>query len=143
MACAEIGRRLGGISERVVRYRLDRLIKQRIIEVVAVPKPKALGYSVVADVFVEVEPGAAMEVAHRLAEHEHVSYVACSLGEVDVSIQVVGHDNAEVFSLVTEVIGKTPGVRRTTTLIVPLVVKDVYQWRIPKSATAEKAVRED
>ncbi len=32
------------------------------------------------------------------------------------------------------VIGKIPGVRKTTTSIVPLVLKDVYQWRIPKAA---------
>jgi hypothetical protein len=31
------------------------------------------------------------------------------------------------------VIGKIPGVRKTTTSIVPLVLKDVYQWRIPDS----------
>jgi Lrp/AsnC family transcriptional regulator for asnA, asnC and gidA len=134
MACAEIGRRLGGISERVVRYRLDRLIQEGIIEVVAVPKPMALGYSVVADVFVEVEPGAILDVARRLAEYECVSYVACAMGEVDVSIQVVGRDNTEVFSFVTQTIAGIPGVRKTTTLIVPMVLKDVYQWRIPSSA---------
>jgi hypothetical protein len=45
----------------------------------------------------------------------------------------VAHDTAEVYRLVTEVIGKVPGVRKTTTSIVPLVLKDVYQWRIPDS----------
>jgi hypothetical protein len=33
---------------------------------------------------------------------------------------------------VTDVIRKIPGVRKTTTSIVPVVVKDVYQWRVPE-----------
>jgi Lrp/AsnC family transcriptional regulator for asnA, asnC and gidA len=110
------------------------LIQERIIEVVAIPKPKALGYDVVADVFVEVEPGAILDVARRVGEYECVSYVACAMGEVDVSIQVVGRDNTEVFSFVTQTIARIPGVRKTTTLIVPMVLKDVYQWRIPSTA---------
>jgi DNA-binding Lrp family transcriptional regulator len=57
--------------------------------------------------------------------------VACSIGETDVSIQVQARDTAEVYRFITEVIGKIPGVRKTTTSIVPLVLKDVYQWRIP------------
>ena len=33
----------------------------------------------------------------------------------------------------TEVIRKVPGVRKTVTSIVPLVLKDVYQWRVPEN----------
>jgi DNA-binding Lrp family transcriptional regulator len=57
--------------------------------------------------------------------------VACAIGETDVSAQVVAHDTGEIYRFVTEVIGRLPGVRKTTTSIVPLVIKDVYQWRIP------------
>lgn len=45
---------------------------------------------------------------------------------------------SELYSFVTEVIAKVPGLSRTTTLIVPLVLKDVYQWRIPRSILANK-----
>jgi hypothetical protein len=38
-----------------------------------------------------------------------------------------------------EVIGKMPGVRKTTTSIVPLVLKDVYQWQIPRDAIPEES----
>jgi len=87
--------------------------------------------NVAADVFIEVETGRITEVANKLLEYEWVSYVACSIGERDISAQVVARDNAEVYRFATEVIGKLPGVRKTTTSIVPLVLKDVYQWRIP------------
>ena len=133
MPAAEIARKVGDISERVIRYRIDRLVKEGIISISAIPKPLALGYSVVADVFIEVEPGLINDVATRLKDFECVSYVACAIGETDVSVQVVAHDTGEIYRFVTEVIGRTSGVRKTTTSIVPLVVKDVYQWRIPSS----------
>ena len=134
MPASEMARRIGGISERVVRYRIERIVKEGYIQISAITNPKSLGYSVTADVFLEVESGAILEVAKKASEFDCVSYVACSIGERDISIQIVGHDTSEVYQFVTEIIGKIPGVRKTTTSIVPLVLKDVYQWRIPKSA---------
>lgn len=131
MPCAEIARRIGNISERTVRYRIDTLIQAGILRISAVVHPRALGLSVTADVFLEVEPGRIMSVARRMAEFDCVTYVACSTGESDVSIQIVARDNAELYHFVTEVVANVPGVRRTTTVLLPVVLKDVYQWRIP------------
>lgn len=130
---AEIARRIGGISERSVRYRIERMVSQGIIRISAIPDPRALGFSVIADVSIEVEPGDVLQVARKLAEYACVSYVGCATGQRDVSVQIVAHDNAELYTFVTEVVGKVPGVRKTTTSIIPIVLKDVYQWHIPAS----------
>ena len=134
MPCAEIARRLGSLSERSIRYRIERLVSRGVIRISAIPSPSALGYGVVADVFIEVEPGSILDVAQHMAEYDCVSYIACSTGDRDVSIQIVAHDNAELYRFVTEVVGKVPGVRKTTTLLVPLTLKDVYEWHIPAAA---------
>lgn len=131
MQAAEIARRIGDVSERVVRYRIDNLIEKKVIRVSAIVNPKEVGMNVVADVWLEVESDSIMDVARKVAEFENVSYVACSIGETDVSVQVLAQDTTEIYRFVTEVIGKMPGVRKTTTSIVPLVIKDVFQWRIP------------
>ncbi len=56
MPAAEIARNLGGgISERMVRYRIQRLTSAGVISINAIANRQALGYSVVADVFIEVE----------------------------------------------------------------------------------------
>ena len=86
-----------------------------------------------ADVFIVVEPGQVLAVARHLSTYEQVTYVACSMGETDVSIQVVARSNEELHFFVTETIGKVTGVLRTTTMIVPLVIKNVYDWQIPQS----------
>jgi Lrp/AsnC family transcriptional regulator for asnA, asnC and gidA len=131
LPAAEIARQVGGITERVVRYRIERMVSDGVIQIRPIVNPQAFGLSTRADVVLEVESDRIMEVARKLSEYGCVSYVACSIGETDVSVQVVGKDANEIYRFVTEIIGKLPGVRKTTTSIVPIVLKDVYQWRIP------------
>ena len=140
MSCAEIARRLGDISERTVRYRIERLQAEGVIQVTAVVNTRVLGYTTVADVWLQVESDAILEVAHKMAEHECVSYVACAIGERDVSVQVLGHSTDEIYRFVTEVIGKTPGVIKATTSIVPQVLKDTHKWRVPTSTNIRTEV---
>lgn len=138
MSCADIARDIGGITERTVRYRLERLLEERVISISAIINPRALGFPVIADVFIEVEPGQVEDLAKKLAEFETVTYVACATGERDISIQMVARDNQELFRFVADVIGRIQGVRRTTTSIVPLVVKDEAHWHIPDTVFKEK-----
>jgi Lrp/AsnC family transcriptional regulator for asnA, asnC and gidA len=137
MPASEVARRLGDISERAVRYRIDRMVNDGVISISAVARPQAFGLTTIADIWMEVESDHILEVAKRMAEFDNVSYVACGIGESDVSIQIVAKDTAEIYQFVTEVVRKIPGVRKTTSSIVPLIIKDVYQWRIP-----ERIVRE-
>jgi len=137
MSSREIAQRLGGPTERTIRNRLDRLIRDRVIRVTAVVDPASLGMPVTADVFVEVEPGRIMAVAHQIAEFDCVTYVACSTGASDISLQLVAEDNATLYRFVTEVIAAVPGVRKTTTVLLPIIVKDDNQWSIPIGKCAE------
>jgi Lrp/AsnC family transcriptional regulator for asnA, asnC and gidA len=138
MSASEIARRVGnGVSERVVRYRIDRLIKEKVISLTAVVNPKTLGFPIVADVWLECESDSILDVAEKISKFEMVSYVACAIGKTDISIQIIGKDTSEIYAFVTGVIGKVPGVRKTTTSIVPLVLKDVFQWKIPTGDKGE------
>lgn len=137
MPASEIARRIGDISERAVRYRIERMVDVGIIQVSAVAKPQAFGLTTIADVWMEVESDRILDVARKMAEYDNVSYVACGIGESDVSIQIVARDTAEIYQFITEVVRKVQGVRKTTTSIVPLIIKDVYQWRVPESVVRE------
>lgn len=137
MPASEIARRIGNISERAVRYRIERMVDAGIIQISAVAKPQAFGLTTIADVWMEVESDRILEVAKKMANFDNVSYVACGIGESDVSIQIVAKDTAEIYQFITEVIRKVPGVRKTTTSIVPLILKDVYQWRVPERIAQE------
>src|SRR3990172_10401419 len=142
MSASEISRRMADISERAVRYRIDRMIEEGVIQISAVVSPEALGYTIKADIWLEVESDLILEVARKMASFENVTYVACGIGQNDISIQVVAKDTAEIYHFVTEVVRKVPGVRKTTTSIVPLVLKDVYQWRVPERIVKQISNRE-
>jgi DNA-binding Lrp family transcriptional regulator len=128
MSSAEIARRLSDVPSRTVSYRIDSLIERGIISVKAIVNPPALGYDVLADVFLEVEPGRVRAVAERVASFPEVSYVACATGESDVSITVRVHNNEELFNFVTDQISAIPGVRRTQTHLLPVMIKDIDSW---------------
>jgi Lrp/AsnC family transcriptional regulator for asnA, asnC and gidA len=137
MSSAEIARRVGAISERSVRYRVDRLLREGVIRVGAIVNPKAVGFPVVADVWLEIEPGHVLEVAHKMVELEETSFVACATGDRDISVQVYARNNEELYRFATEVLGNVPSVRKTNTILVPVVLKDVYDWLVPESACKE------
>jgi Lrp/AsnC family transcriptional regulator for asnA, asnC and gidA len=131
MSASGMSRRVGNTSERLIRYRIDRMLNAGVIQIGAVVNPEVLGFSIRADIWLEVDADQVLEVAKKLAQYDSVTYVACGIGQNDVSIQLVAKDTAEIYYFVTEVVRKLQGVRKTTTSIVPIVLKDVYQWRIP------------
>lgn len=142
MSSAEIARRLKNVPSRTVSYRIDSLIERGIISVKAIVNPPALGYDVLADVFLEVEPGRVRAVAERVASLPEVSYVACATGESDVSISVRVRNNEELFNFVIDQISVIPGVRRTQSHLLPVKIKDIDSWLprelIPIELEAEK-----
>lgn len=130
---AEIARRLGDISARTVTNRIETLTKKGVINVRAIVNPEMVGYGVMADVFIEVEPGHVREVADQVAEFPQVSYVACATGDSDVSISLRVRSIEELFDFVTEKLGTIPGVRRTQSYLLPLKLKDLDTWLPPNA----------
>lgn len=137
MPAAEIARQIGNITERAVRYRLERLVGDGVIRVRAIVNPKAVGYGVIGDVMVEVESGHVREVARMLTQFESVGYVAFSMGQGDISLQVNARDTDELYRFAAEVIGALPWVRKTATYLVPLKLRDIDDWQIPEPATEQ------
>jgi Lrp/AsnC family transcriptional regulator for asnA, asnC and gidA len=137
MTCSKIAKRIGGVSERAVRYRINRLIKNNFLAVHGNVNGPGLGFNVFADVFIDVEPGMVKEVSQKLTGYEFVSYVACTTGDTDISIQVFARDNSELYQFVSEVLGRIPGVRKTRTSFITLIIKDDHLWHIPPSCIQE------
>lgn len=131
ISSAEIARRVGGISERAARYRIERMIREGIVEVRGIANPLAVGFSVMANVWLEVDADQVAEVAKQLSGYPCITQIANSIGEIDLSLQIIGRDAAEIYEFVTQVVGKTPGVRKTTTSIVPRVLKGTQEWKFP------------
>ena len=133
MPSAEIARRLGNVSSRTVNNRIGALTDQGFIDIRAVVNPEAVGYGVLADVYVEVEPGRVLEVAELVAEFPQATYVACATGDSDVSISLRVRTIEELFQFVDQKLGKIPGVRRTQSYVLPIKLKDLDTWLPPNA----------
>lgn len=130
MQCAEMGRRLDQ-PVRTIRYRLNRLLQNQTVKICAVVDPPQFGYNILADVLIETEAGEVFNVARATAELQQVSYVACATGDRDVSVQVLAPDIDQLYQFITNVLHKIPGVRRTQTFLLPIILKDIYSWYPP------------
>ena len=89
-----------------MRYRIERLVRSGVIRISAIVNPQAVGFSVIGDVLIDVAPGKLQDVAAQLVEFPTVSYVAGSVGEGDLSVQVYARDTEELLRFVNEVIGR-------------------------------------
>ncbi|MCS7051453.1 MAG: Lrp/AsnC family transcriptional regulator [Thermomicrobium sp.] len=134
MPSAEIARRLG-VAERTVRARINRLVQDGVVKLVAIVNPAALGYDVTADIFLEVEPGRLEEVAAQLTAMEEVAYVGLTTGDRDISIQVFVPSVDALYRFITEKLQRIPGVVGTTTYVVPRVLKWLHNWSLPADGT--------
>jgi Lrp/AsnC family transcriptional regulator for asnA, asnC and gidA len=132
MHSSEISRRLGNMTARAVRNRLDRLVKEGFIAITAGAVPERLGYVISADIYVEVEPGRIGHVSDRLCSLDEIIYVALSLGETDISVTVVAENMDSLQAFITDKLHPIPGVRKTRTFVLTRVLKQSYDWPFPE-----------
>jgi Lrp/AsnC family transcriptional regulator for asnA, asnC and gidA len=147
MASAEIARKLS-VAERTVRARIDRLIGDNVIRLVATIVPATVGYGVMADVFLEVEAGRVQEVAELIASKPEVGYVGLTTGDRDISIQIHAASVEALYDFVTDELGRIPGVVRTKTFIIPKIIKTNFtlpnaEVIDPTRAEAEPSLLQD
>jgi Lrp/AsnC family transcriptional regulator for asnA, asnC and gidA len=116
-----------GLSEAGVRQRVARLIRNRVIQIVAASDPIDLGF-MRAEVHVRVDGDQLMQVAERLVAMPQVDFVAVTTGAYDLSINLVCHDQQELLDLLLRAIRSLPGVKDVETSMYLKVLKDSYEW---------------
>jgi Lrp/AsnC family transcriptional regulator, regulator for asnA, asnC and gidA len=130
MSSAEIARQLS-VAERTVRARIERLVSENVIRLVASIVPETAGYAVTADVFLEVEAGRIHDIANHIAEMPEVGYVGLTTGDRDISIQLHARTVEALYDFVTNELGMIPGVVRTNTFIIPRIIKTSTSLELP------------
>ena len=116
-----------GLSQAAVRQRVQRLIENGVMQVVAVTDPLMLGFNLEAMIGVEVD-GDLRAVASKLAEVDNVDYVVVTTGRFDLVVEVVCRDHEELLHIINDVIRAVPGVRATETFTYLHLEKQTYSW---------------
>lgn len=116
-----------GLSQAAVRQRVQRLIENGVMQVVAVTDPLMLGFKLEALIGVKVD-GDLRAVASKLAEVDNVDYVVVTTGRFDLVVEVVCRDHEELLHLINDVVRAIPGVRATETFTYLHLEKQTYSW---------------
>src|SRR5271169_6526294 len=88
MSSRDMVSRLGDVSDRVVRYRVKRLLDHRVVLLQAMVDPRQVGYPVVADILIDVVPRKLAETCVKLSGMEAVASVSTAYAGRQLSIQV-------------------------------------------------------
>lgn len=123
---AEIGKAVG-LSEAAVRLRVQRLVGDGVMQIVAVTDPARLGFTREAMIGLGVD-GDIRAVADALTAIDEVSYAVMTAGRFDVLVELVCEDDEHLITLLHERIRTIPGVTSTETLIYLDLFKEHYRW---------------
>ncbi|UGY93853.1 Lrp/AsnC family transcriptional regulator [Streptomyces gobiensis] len=123
---AAIGKAVG-LSEAAVRQRVQKLLDQGAMQIVAVTDPLTVGFMRQAMVGINVE-GDLEPVADALAEIEEVDYVVITAGSFDLIVEIVCEDDAHLLEMINRRIRTLPGVRSTESFVYLKLRKQTYTW---------------
>jgi Lrp/AsnC family transcriptional regulator for asnA, asnC and gidA len=116
-----------GLSEAAVRQRVQRLLDNNVMQIVAVTDPLTLGFARQVMVGITVE-GDTRPIAKALAEIPAVDYVVLCAGRYDLLVELVCTDDEHLLDLLNEQIRAISGVTGTETFLYLKLVKQTYAW---------------
>jgi Lrp/AsnC family transcriptional regulator for asnA, asnC and gidA len=117
-----------GISEATVRSRLNRLIEEEIIQIVAVSNPLKLGFEIVGNIRIHVDVKKMEKIIRELSALKALWFIVQSTGGTGIDAEFVAKDLNELNDLIFERINKIEGVLRTETTLFLKYVKRHYDW---------------
>jgi Lrp/AsnC family transcriptional regulator, regulator for asnA, asnC and gidA len=123
---AAIGKAVG-LSEAAVRQRVQKLLDQGVMQIVAVTDPLTVGFRRQAMVGITVE-GDVQPVADALADMGEVEYVVVTAGSFDLLIEIVCEDDDHLLEMISKRIRALPGVRSTESFVYLKLRKQTYTW---------------
>ena len=123
--------RVLGVSEPTVRKRIDRLVQDEIIKVVAVLNPGKTGYQTDVLIGISVEPGNLLSVGEALSRREEVVYLGYTTGRHDILVEMIFRDNEGLFEFLDERLPALGPIVSTETYHVLRTGKINYDWKLP------------
>ena len=106
-----------GVVEGTVRKRVKHLLDRNIIEIVAVPNLRKLGYGFVSILGLQVSVADMRRVATKLAQNQHVCFLAFVTGGFDLIAIVVTRSPEEYSHFWESELATIPGVLRTEAFV--------------------------
>ena len=119
------------VTETTIRKRIARLIDEDLVNVVAVPTPRAVGMTLSAIIGISVQLPGLQAVSERLVAYPEVRYVGIATGRYDFIVESFFNDHEHLLEFVSRKLGALKGVTGAETSLILKVAKFSYEWEIP------------
>ncbi|HEY2204628.1 MAG TPA: Lrp/AsnC family transcriptional regulator [Pseudonocardia sp.] len=116
-----------GLSEGAVRQRVQRLLRDGTMQIVAVTDPLDVDLARQAMVGIRVN-GDLHRVAAELAELTDVHYVVLCAGSFDLLVEVICRDDQHLLEVLNDKIRPIEGILSTETFMYLKLAKQTYAW---------------
>jgi Lrp/AsnC family transcriptional regulator for asnA, asnC and gidA len=117
-----------GISEATVRTRLNRLIDEEYIQIVAVSDPIKLGFDIVGNIRIHVEIKKMDKIIKELNKLKPLWFIVQTTGGTGIDTEFVVKSLDELNELIFENINKIDGIIKTETSLFLKYIKRQYDW---------------
>ena len=129
MPNTEIARELR-VSETTVRKRITQLVSRGLINIVAVPTPRAVGMNLSAIIGISILLPYMREISDQLKRQREVRYCGVSTGRYDIIVEAFFFDQQHFLDFISNRLGRMKGITGLETSIILDVVKFSYEWEI-------------
>jgi Lrp/AsnC family transcriptional regulator for asnA, asnC and gidA len=117
------------ISEATIRSRLNRLIKEEYIQIVAVSNPLKLGFDIVGILKITVDVKKIDNVSKELSKIDQIWYVVHATGSSDIYAEFNAKTIDELNDFIGNKVHKIDGLLKTETSLILKYVKRRYDWK--------------
>ena len=118
-----------GISEATVRSRLNRLIKEEYVQIVAVSDPLKLGFGVCGIMKIDVDIKKIDAVSRELSKIEQLWYIVHATGSAYIYAEFNAKSIDDLNDVISNRINKIDGLLKTETNLVLKFIKRRYDWK--------------
>jgi Lrp/AsnC family transcriptional regulator for asnA, asnC and gidA len=117
------------VSEATVRSRLNRLIKEEHVQIVAVSNPLKLGFEIVGMLKIDVDVKKIETISRELSKIDQIWYIVHTTGSSDIYAEFNSRSIDELNEFISQKIHKIDGIIKTETSLVLKYIKRRYDWK--------------
>jgi Lrp/AsnC family transcriptional regulator for asnA, asnC and gidA len=121
-----------GVAEATVRKRIDRLLSEGVIRIVAMPTLDKVGMEIETITMLKIDLQQVDQISETLAAMKEVRAVKYTTGEADIVVEAVFSSDEDLLRFLTHRLASIPGIRGTATSHVLKTIKQTSDWILPR-----------
>jgi Lrp/AsnC family transcriptional regulator, regulator for asnA, asnC and gidA len=125
----EMARSLG-VTEGTIRKRIERLVRDKIIQISAWADPLQIGYNNYAVLMMNLDLKHLDSGADKISRMPEVFFLGTCIGEFNLFVSACFRSLEHMHEFMTKRLARVPGVRRISTSHVTRVVKRDYSFTV-------------